>query len=233
MIYAWTDEMVSFMEDASENSDYFFKLSNVITPYLAGLRTVCDAGCGLGGLAKKLAQRGFSAFACDISENAIQYIKNENWKNVTPVCCDLQKWTPAEKFDAMIFNYFGSLSEVLDISSRCCKGVIIIIKKNYRFHRFSFEKNPIQQRADESAESFFEKHNISYEKKEIEFEFGQPFRSIEDAVKFFEIYSRDTNKSIISPENVRKKLVSSAIPGFKYYLPQKKSSLLFVIRSEK
>jgi len=220
--------MVRFMEDASENSDYFVKLADLIEPYICDFRTVCDAGCGLGQLSRELGRRGYKVFACDISKTAIDYVKSQNYKNVTAVECNLTKWIPSEKFDAMIFNYFGMMDQVIDISKRCGKGPTLAIKKDYKIHRFSFGVNPIEGKMKVNAEQYLSEMGISFEKKNFGFEFGQPFRSIEDALLFFSIYSHDSDRSVINTENVLSRVIKSHICGFDYYLPHKKDSLLFV-----
>lgn len=230
MMYNWTADMVRFMKDASQNSDYFSYLADTLECYLSGCRTVCDAGCGLGQLSAELGKRGYQVTACDISKTAIEYVASCNYKNVTPVCCDLTKWTPDEKFDAIIFNYFGMIDQVLDISKRCCKKTSLVIKKNYNIHRFSFGINPIQGCMGVKTEDYLEQRGIKFEKATFSHEFGQPFKSPEDALLFFSIYSRDKDRSLINKENVRNKLEKSTIKGFEYYLPHKKDSLLFIIK---
>ena len=54
-------------------------------------------------------------------------------------------------------------------------------------------------------------------------ELGQPFRSWESARRFFEIYSRDEDKSVITDAFLRSKLVETGREDFPLYLPQKRS----------
>ena len=233
MMYKWTKDIIRFMSDASENSDYFSKLADFIEPFFKGAKVICDAGCGLGQLSAELGKRGYKVYACDISHDAIQYIKNKNYKNVIPVECNLHEHDFEFSFDAMIFNYFGSLDEVLEISERCCSGVTVIIKKNYKFHRFSFSENRIQGKMNQSAEQYLLNHCIEFEKYEFEAELGQPFCNYEDAVEFFEIYSRDADKSLINRQNIMSRLVKSNIEGFEFYMPHKKPSLILVMEKNK
>ena len=59
--------------------------------------------------------------------------------------------------------------------------------------------------------------------QELELEMGQPFCSWESARRFFEIYSRDEDKSVITDDFLRSKLVETGREDFPLYLPQKRS----------
>jgi hypothetical protein len=122
----------------------------------------------------------------------------------------------------MIFNYFGRMEQNLDIAAKHCLRRAIIIRKVYRNHRFSFGNYPIEQ-------AVHPLDGVEHEEREFSCEFGQPFRSIDDAVRFFELYSRDEDKSVINEKNVRSRLVETGKPDFPYYLPHLKQSNIYVI----
>lgn len=229
MMYQWTPDMIRFMEDASSYSDYFDRLADEIEPYLDGCRVICDAGCGLGQLSEKLARRGFVVYACDVSKSAVNYVKSRNMKNVHAVECNLKSWKFPEKPDAFIFNFFGSVEDALSISEGCKRT--IIISKNYKNHRFSIGRCPLDAKPD--TEKYLSEKKINYIRKDFNIEFGQPFGNIDDAVLFFRIYSKDENKEIINAENVKKRLVEIEDGKFKFYLPQKKAGTMFIIGNSK
>ena len=57
---------------------------------------------------------------------------------------------------------------------------------------------------------------------------GQPLRRLRDAVRFFEIYSKDA-PGTLTREAVRARLTETGDAQFPYYLPQKKALGRFTI----
>ena len=62
-------------------------------------------------------------------------------------------------------------------------------------------------------------------------EFGQPFRSFEDARRFFETYSKDADKTVITDEFLMERLM----PGegdFPYYMPHRRKVAILTFESK-
>ena len=66
-MFCWTDDMISFMQDAANFGSYQQELADWICGALPAVRHVCDAGCGLGFLSVRLAERFETVTAADIS----------------------------------------------------------------------------------------------------------------------------------------------------------------------
>ena len=47
-MFCWTDDMISFMQDAANFGSYQQELADWICGALPAVKHVCDAGCGLG-----------------------------------------------------------------------------------------------------------------------------------------------------------------------------------------
>ena len=62
--------------------------------------------------------------------------------------------------------------------------------------------------------------NIPHTGEMLALEMGQPFRSIGDACRFFEIY--DKSGEAITEEAVRRRLIATGKENFPFYLPQPK-----------
>lgn len=222
----WTPDMISFMADASDCGSYFSELAAFLSGLLDPSWTVCDAGCGIGQLSIALSPLVKKVIAIDRSVAATDFLKKRissaGIRNVEVLAEDFDNLPTERRFDAMIFNYFGRVEQILDIAARHCLRRAIIIRKVYRNHRFSFGTYPIEQ----PVHPF---DGVDHKESEFSCEFGQPFRSIGDAVSFFELYSRDEDKSIINEKNVRSRLVETGNPEFPYYLPHLKQSNIYVI----
>ena len=71
-MFCWTDDMISFMQDAANFGSYQQELADWICGALPAVRHVCDAGCGLGFLSVRLAERFETVTAADISGQALE-----------------------------------------------------------------------------------------------------------------------------------------------------------------
>lgn len=72
---------------------------------------------------------------------------------------------------------------------------------------------------------------IPYEERTLALEFGQPFRSMADARRFYEIYSKDADKSLITDEFLLNKLESTGQTMFPYYMPHLRSLAILKFRA--
>ena len=229
----WTDRMIGFMADASEYGNYFEELAKSLSVYLDKSWTVCDAGCGIGQLTVSLAPYVEQITGIDRSESAICSLKNklssQKIENARALCADFENLDTSYCFDAMVFNYFGKMEEILEIAKRHCLKRIIVVKKNYTKHRFSIGNNPIDEKSADYVKSYLNKVGARYTTELFSSEFGQPFHSLEDALDFFSIYSRDKDRSLINLENIRERLMETGKTDFPYYLPHRRESIIFVI----
>ena len=154
-MFTWTPEMIRLMQNANARSEYHRQLAAILAPKLAGCRTLCDAGCGLGSLSAALSPYFDAITAADVSDAALdvlrETIRTQNLTNITPLPCDLLQSTDRTRYDGMVFCFFGSLAEILPVARRQCAKTLVIIKKNYELHRFSLTAQPIRGETAPSA----------------------------------------------------------------------------------
>ena len=228
MVFSWTPEQIRFFLDASAKSDYDRLLAARIREAAPEAETICDAGCGLGGLSLALSARFSSVTAIDCSERAItclrEQIAAQGVPNITPMQADLMTYAPPKPFDAMVFCYFGQTEEIVKIASRCCRGTVLLVKRNYDSHRFTLQKEKHTRDTADSAAEVLRERGIRFRREDLETEFGQPFRSLSDAVRFFALY----DGGAVTEKAVRERLQETGDAAFPFYFPQKKQvSLLW------
>ena len=73
---------------------------------------------------------------------------------------------------------------------------------------------------------------VPFEFDAQELEHGQPFASLDDAVRFFRIYSRDEDPGAVAPETILPRLRRTEDVQYPYYLPQTKRLGILTIRME-
>ena len=132
----------------------------------------------------------------------------------------------------MVFCFFGSLAEILPVARRQCAKTLVIIKKNYELHRFSLTAQPIRGETAPAACEALRAMGIPFRFDARELEHGQPFASLDEAVQFFRIYSKDEAPGAVTPEAVLPRLQKTGDDAFPYYLPQIKRLGILTIKME-
>lgn len=223
MMFQWTPDMIRFMRDASEYNQYHQKLTAQMLPWLNRDTNICDAGCGLGDLSLALAPHVGQVTAVDIDPRPLRALeercRTRGISNIDIRCGDISGLAPAVPYDTMVFCFFGSIEEICSTAKQQCRGSVFVISKNYTSHRFSVGDHRNGDYGFSRAKKVIMQQGISFEEKEMEIELGQPFRSFDDARLFFLAYSRDTDKSVITDEFLRQKLVCTDDTEFPFYMP--------------
>ena len=226
-MYQWSADMVRYMRHASEFGDYNDRLADWMRPHLQTSDRVCDAGCGLGYLSLALAPYVQQITAVDRNDDALHVLREncaaQGIGNIETRCGDLFHMTPATPYDAMVFCFFGRMEEITAIAKAQCRGTVFAFKKNYATHRFSVQQHPAGNDSFTVAKKWLNAHGVPFTAQETELELGQPFTSLDDARQFFEIYSRDTDKSLITDDFLREKLIETGDADFPLYMPHKRS----------
>ena len=221
----WSAEAVSFMADATEYSDFYRKLTEILLPYLPKDGHICDAGCGLAALGRELSAHCAQVTAIDSSEIAVTAAKSRPLpENMEIFCADLHE--VEQTFDAMIFCYFGRIDEILEIAGKMCRGKVVIIKRSCAEHRFSLNKSSRSYAPDKTRETL-DRLEIPCLQRHLSLEFGQPFRSVDDAVSFFRLYDHGTEP--VTAERVLPRLQPISHPAYRYYLSERREMELFVL----
>ena len=222
-MFHWTDDMIRFMADAAGRTDFHQRLAAELLPWLHPDDAVCDAGCGLGYLSLALAPHVRHITAAERDAAALAVLERElalrHIENVYPCCEDVFAHRPEKPYDAMVFCFFGSMDEILSVAAAQCRGTVIAVKRDQTDHRFTVTKQPLggTHGVDAACRRMAEL-GIPYELKRTAFRFDQPFRSWEDARRFFEIYRRRDDASLITDELLRQRLEATGDGEFPWRL---------------
>lgn len=235
MLEIWGEDMVRFMRDASEYGTYNQELARQISPYVNKEMHICDAGCGLGYLSLALAPYAHTVTGVEKHPNAAAVLAENSRRlgltNVISRCGPIAEVIPEKPYDAMVFCFFGGIDEILEVSRRQCRGRVFVITRNYTNHRFSVGGHRTGSYSRTSCRLKLEKLGIPFEESAMSLEFGQPFRSIEDARRFYETYSKDADKTLITDEFLLEKLVAGE-GDYPYYMPHHREVAILTFESK-
>lgn len=218
----WTDEAIRLMERAASRSAYYDEIADVLCAYLPAGSRVCDAGCGLGHLSLALASRGMRVTAVDISGAALDVLRRLRGDHDIDIRCGrVEETIPDQPYDAMVFSLFGSVEEVMKTAAAQCRGDVFIVARNDGAHRFSVTRHALAHPGYTDMHRALDALRIPHEGATLEPEIGQPLRSMDEARRFFALYSRD-EAALITDEFLRECLVHTGDPDYPLYLPHRR-----------
>lgn len=235
-MFKWDSRMIQFMKDAVEENDLYFKsLAGKVSEYLPVDAHVCDAGCGLGYLSIELSRYCSNVTAVDIAPQALVELRNRlkqiNCNNIGIVEGDIRANPPIKQYDAMVFCLFSGLEDALKIAKEQCSGKVIMIKRNWNNHLFSVSQKALARHTLQESLERLDMLRIPYKSETFVLEMGQPFRSMADAVEFFQVYSNDDYPESIKAEDIADRLVYRESDRFPYYLPALRQLGIIVVKT--
>lgn len=232
----WEKDMIRFMRDASEYGNYNQVLAKMLAPELDAHTHICDAGCGLGYLSLALAHYAGRVTGVERHPDAaavlVENCKKLGVENVASLCGSIEALCPETPYDAMIFCFFGGIDEILRLAKSQCRGKVFIITRNYTTHRFSVGSHKTGTYGYRTSHDTLTAQGIPFRSTTMELEFGQPFRCFADARRFYETYSKDKDKTVITDEFLREKLVETGAGEFPLYMPHRRSLALLTFETK-
>lgn len=225
MMQRWSEDTIRFMEDASSYGNYHEELSRILLPYLPTDGHICDAGCGLGHLALELSKTCKSVTAVDASANALRgLLSKELPENLHIIQGDI--FSMEDRFDAMIFCYFGKAHEILRLATSGRTGRILVVRRDCSVHHFSGTPVLRKKHSINTLTQMLEERKIPYVSENISLELGQPFRRIEDSLQFFRLYNKSQKE--VSLCDLEGKLTLTESKEFPLYYPNVREMELIV-----
>lgn len=222
----WEKDMISFMRSASEYGDYNRQLTGKMQPWLTEGMHICDAGSGLGYLSLALSPHVRQVTAVELNPNAAAVLSDNcralGITNIISRCGAITEAFPEIPYDAMVFCFFGRRREILKLAKKQCRGDIFVFTRNYDRHRFSAGSHRSGFEGYPEFSEDLAQLGIPFHKETFTLEFGQPFRSLEEAHRFFLLYSKDQNKNVLTEEFIQGQLTETRREDFPFYMPHQK-----------
>ncbi|MBR2696210.1 MAG: class I SAM-dependent methyltransferase [Parasporobacterium sp.] len=239
MLYNWNKETFTWFQEASDYTGYNRNLAELIKPYLEGCKTILDLGCGMGLVDFELAP-DFEEITCvDISEEPIGYIQNRAAKlgipNLRAVCADggekenLKKLIPDLPKDAVLALFHGEVERIGETYLSYAAKKMILVVHGSAYGTTGPKAYRVRKCCDvDSTRAWLESHGLTYQFQEAELEFGQPHRSIEDAVAFTRVFTKNAPDEEIE-EYARSHVIETGRDDFPFYTPKIRKFGLFAV----
>ena len=231
-MFVWTEESAAFWADSANYTRSYDLLAEHATAHLAPESTVFEGGCGLGPLSVALANRGHAVTGMDLSPLPLRYLRRNAaregvWLDIRQG--DVFALLPEEVWDDAVFCFFGGVRETLSWARAHCRDKLILFKKNWNTHRFTRDAGAIRKYTYPLTLEELDKLGVAYETDVFDVDMGQPFRSLEDAVRFFRLY--DPVEAMTETE-VLSRLTETDDPVFPFYLSAIRPVGMIVLRAE-
>lgn len=239
---SWSPQVIRFMEDASAFTTYFKELARVIRANPRSDGYVCDAGCGMGQLSFELAHRAQRIDAIDRSVQAIAHLNRRldtsEHANIFPALGDIARNQPATPYDLMVFCLSASPEAALEIAQTQCSGDLIVINKihskmeadrsQHGKARTDPGKRPLVYDFEQSVAGM-RARGMECNASELTLDFGQPFRTLDDAALYFRLFRTRNYPAGISSNQLMELLTETDDETFPYYLPVLRHLAVFSI----
>lgn len=230
-MFQWTEESIDWWKRAVKCNDYYEVLSKKLSHMIGEQEKVYDIGCGLGYLSMELHSYVGNITGFDIDQRVLDDFKRELEKRkIGNVQVSNERWEdlPPNSCDTLLACSFGILEEHFEQFLKLAGRQVIIIRgKKARPEELLPQGASIKADCDEE---FLKKHHIVYRKETVMADFGQPLKSMEEAERFVTFYGMDQKKSI--DQFLEKNLYTEEGKGGKYFLPNHKEMVIFVIDKE-
>ena len=235
MAFKWTEEKIKYFKDASEYTGFHRQVGEIIKPYLDPSWTLCDLGCGLGFLDLQIADSVSEITAIDLSDLAIadykSRLENADIHNIDIWLGDADKDIEGS-WDVLLLSFFGKPGEELKrLFPIAAKRVILITYVEPLSEKHGRLTKTDNRPTTKDYENFLKGEKYRYKLIEKEMDFGQPFKTLEDAERYHESYSREKDpekRSELIDENLQN-VKSTGDSEFPYYLPKKKDIGIFIV----
>ena len=202
----WTDQEIDWYQGALKANYYPDNLIDYIAPLLDNNSEILDIGAGIGALSLRLAEKGFNVTAIDQSEDALNFLKSSLKENISSseIKIEKAKWPEFAKnyedntWSAVITSYtgpevIGNAKSLREMDRLAGKSVFLWVpgeKIKHSFHSDQLFKRlgrklRMYNCPDSRVVEILEELGINYQKKDFSYQFGQPFKDFNDAMKFF------------------------------------------------
>lgn len=233
MNIVWSEKTIRWFADASAFTGFHKKLAALLGERLPGKGTLADVGCGTGLVDLELAPRYERVVCVDVSREALTSLRcGADARGLTNIetrltdACGL-----SERFDDVVAVFYGDAELFAEKLLPLAKAGFAAVVHASPDGKLGPEDYRLKKTDTASAAAeLFSRLGISYTRTDVSLEYGQPFRTVEDAREFTRAYSNCPPDAAVD-EYLERNLVATGERDFPLYLPNEKHfSILSVLK---
>ena len=199
MLFEWTDEKVEWYIRASRAAGFHRLLADWIRPALEKTDHVVDLGCGPGLIDLEISPFVKDITAIDVNSIVLNRFEREIEKsgcsNIRTMLGDVKENPNAllpDSFDVALFCFFGGPGNAFEAAYKKASRLAIFIT-----HGIDTSKKPskisggLHRIFSDDVDAYLNENGMEYTKIDESIDFYQPFISIEEAERFFNVYAKE------------------------------------------
>lgn len=232
-MFIWTEQSIQWYEDATEWTGYHERAARKLSEFALLDRddVVCDVGCGTGTLSAGLAPFVRRILSVDVDERALQCLRGRiRQRQITNIEVIVSDYTrlPADFCDVVVACSFGVFGKNGSSFLKLAKKRLVMVKRKFLPSQEGFSKDYGRGNLAYMDEAYLNEHSIPYRTESYEDDFGQPFRSREEAVRYVEHYRLNpADESVDAFLERRMSQTGDAV--FPYYIPNPMENCILII----
>lgn len=239
----WTKQSIKWYLDSEAFTTYHSIIVEKLIPYISDSKTLFDIGCGVGTLSLEFTKRNLEVTAIDKSDLVIDCLKNRarqmELNNLNASNISFEDYKFNNNYDIIFVSYvMGLINEhnIEKILQKINRHLIIVmpyykIKNDFYvdqlYTKLELDLKDLEQVNYTYIIDVLCKKNIKYDIEHVSSEFGQPFNTSREAIRFFNHYFKiPAEKEHETEEWLYKKIIKL---NNLFYLPSRKESTIIII----
>jgi len=225
MHFTWDEKTIGWLLDAADYTGFYEKLAGMLLPYIRLRGTLCDMGCGMA-LADVALAREIGQITCvDVNDAVLSVAKREaarrGAENLTFLHADGQM--VQGQWDTVTAMFHGRVDAFCAPYLSKANDLLLFVTHGADVNKGEGEC----ANATEAAE-WLDANGWRYVRQDAVLEFGQPHRSVEEAIESAGAFRRE-----IPADALKKRVMASIQPterdDFPFYTPKPRSFAIFAI----
>ena len=223
MHYVWGDRTIGWLADAAEYTGFYRNIAALLLPHIRKRGSLCDMGCGMA-LADLALAGEIEAITCvDVNGPALTFAQQESARRGTDNLRFLLSdgLNAAGRWDTVMALFHGRADIVCPEYLRKANDRLLLVTHGAGVKRGMTDC----ENADETA-FWLDAQGWRYAREDHVLEFGQPHRSIAEAIESTAAFHRERGGMELE-EFVRSHVRDTGRADFPYYTPKTRALAIF------
>ena len=227
MPFEWNKDTIGWQLAAAEYTGYAENMAKLLLPKITGRGSLCDIGCGMALVDFALAPYVDRVTCVDLNENALNFVREHAARLGTAGLEAIRADGSglSGQWDTVMALFHGEIEANCENYLRKARRQFIAVT-----HGSAGRGAEHTERCNytDVLTAWLDERGYTYQREDGALEFGQPHRSMEDAVASTAAYNPKIPPDAIR-ENVLQTAVETGREDFPYYTPKTRKFSIFVI----